>query len=721
MIRQQNEDFQNARELHAATPSASAQVADQSVASIAEGDEEVSVAGGNELDVRPNDMTSSSNVNISSFAGPSYTGTSAEAQETIRVLQAQIIGMANDATRRHNELQNQLQGFEKFVEELKYQYEEFLDVMKLEHESLKAKHASEYELLKKEFDRFKGLQIDERRRLMREHQGLLYSMQAQFDEYRATAEFLFNTEAAKFEDKIGTMQQKYEQEIRYIVQAKDRFYEELLVAKDAKIMNLIEGSDLQSIMHKHELELERARKEHVKNIERVRSQLDSDQKRAMDQLQRELQGLEAKFEKAQSYGRSMEQKVKENLAVIEIKNQKIAEREAAHSRDKSEWERILAAANARIDALCQEREHLKHRIIRLQLDAKGEGDQSVGGMVKRLAHDTAGLASRYTEIIKAGEKATSEHAEIARKYREQGRLLESVRRELATRTTEFTRLTETFERFITSRATELQEGTTRSRPWATRTREPGESGAGGKMAATAALSSPEKRRADGAGRVSPGRTGGMGTARSESPGSTLNKKDTLPSLAAVSESTISEDDSLAGRRRRRTRSDGTDVPPDRKVRPASRTVSTEVAQEIERGLTYLKRFKTLSSAYATGRFHYPTGALGTYSQAELTAAADHPMLRRTGIYERLTHAESEHARYRHENPDKEKLTSVEGPRPRVYMGKASKQADSDEDEDGLSLKLYDYDGSVRREEEVRPIAGQRLPVGPPKAASAYLK
>jgi hypothetical protein len=78
-------------------------------------------------------------------------------------------------------------------------------------------------------------------------------MQTQFDEYRITAEYLFNVEVAKLEEEIGTQSARYQQEIMYIVQAKDKFYADMMVAKDAKIMSLIEGSDMQTLMQKHEL------------------------------------------------------------------------------------------------------------------------------------------------------------------------------------------------------------------------------------------------------------------------------------------------------------------------------------------------------------------------------------------------------------------------------------------------------------------------------------
>jgi len=41
-------------------------------------------------------------------------------------------------------------------------------------------------------------------------------MQTQFEEYRATSEFMFNSEIAKMEDEITSLRLRYEQEILYI-------------------------------------------------------------------------------------------------------------------------------------------------------------------------------------------------------------------------------------------------------------------------------------------------------------------------------------------------------------------------------------------------------------------------------------------------------------------------------------------------------------------------
>jgi hypothetical protein len=165
-------------------------------------------------------------------------------------------------------------------------------------------------------------------------------MQSQFDEYRTTAELLFNLEMIKLEEEISSQSHRYEQEILYIIQAKDKFYSDMMVSKDAKIMGLIEGSDLQSIMQKHELDMENLRKENAKEIERIKVEQESETKNVMLLLQRQNLSLESKAEKLQTHMKTMEGRMKELMTTIEQKNKTIVEKDEARSQLEKEHQVI---------------------------------------------------------------------------------------------------------------------------------------------------------------------------------------------------------------------------------------------------------------------------------------------------------------------------------------------------------------------------------------------
>jgi hypothetical protein len=170
----------------------------------------------------------------------------------------------------------------------------------------------------------------------------------------------------------------------YIVQAKDKFYTDLMVVKDAKIMALIEGSDLQSLMQKHELELENVKKEHAKEIERVKSDQETESKNIIGLLQRQNTTLESKCDKLQTHQRVLEGRLKELMTTIDQKNKNILEKDEAILKMEAEMQKQSTEFANKISVLTQEKEHLRHKVIRLNLDARGEGENSIQNMLKRI-------------------------------------------------------------------------------------------------------------------------------------------------------------------------------------------------------------------------------------------------------------------------------------------------------------------------------------------------
>ena len=159
----------------------------------------------------------------------------------------------------------------------------------------------------------------------------------------------------------------------------------MMVSKDAKIMNLIEGSDLQTVLQKQEADMEAIRKDHAKEIARMKDERDSEQKNLIAGLQKQNAAIEAKFDKLQSQTKMLEAKVKELTNTIEAKNRSLHEQEENHLKMEAEFQVKVDAANSKISKLAQEKEHLRHKIIRLSMDAKGEGENNIENMVKRLA------------------------------------------------------------------------------------------------------------------------------------------------------------------------------------------------------------------------------------------------------------------------------------------------------------------------------------------------
>lgn len=290
-----------------------------------------------------------------------------------------------------------------------------------------------------------------------EYQIVMTSMQVQFEEYRTVAELLFDIEMVKLNDEIGAQALKYEQEILYVIQAKDKFYLDLMITKDAKIMRLIDGSDLQSLMQLHELNIEVIRKEHAKDVEKVRSEHESESKNVLQLLQRQNVSLESKGEKLQAHLKMIEIRLKESIITIDQKNKAIIEKDNQKLLLESEFQQKASDLNESISTLIQEKQRLRHKVIRLNLRAKGEGEDSVENIVKRISNEISQLKVDYDGMVDRLNFLLNENSSLSRKLREQEKLCSFFEKEVTRRGLEYQEMTITFESFLSGRAKQVRK------------------------------------------------------------------------------------------------------------------------------------------------------------------------------------------------------------------------------------------------------------------------
>ncbi|KAJ3101508.1 hypothetical protein HDU97_001323 [Phlyctochytrium planicorne] len=518
-------------------------------------------------------------------------------------LRKQCTDIAIDANRKYNDQQNQLQGVEALIDGIRKEYDEFIQITKLENESYRKQQQQEFNDLKMQYDTHKMGQFEEKKRLMIEYSGLLYSMQSQFEEYRITAEFMFNMEIEKLEDELSMQALRYEHEIMYVIQAKDKFYADMMVSKDAKIMNLIEGSDLQTLIQKHELDIENLRKDHAREIERVKSDQESEQKNVIALLQRQNVSLESKCDKLQAHLKTIEMKIRELVGTIDAKNKLLSDREEQKIKMEADFEAQMSEAHAKIAALHHEKEHLRHKIIRMNLNARGEGENSIENMLKRISRETADLHLEFEQIGSKYDSLLCENQVLQKRLKEREKFAEFLEKEVARRTDEFVSLTRTFEEFLNSRARQARKERAKKLP---------------KLFGATSPLKDSQSLTNLVAKLPPKPT----VQRAVIP----SRGEALPGIEI--ESKESEEDS---------------------VRKA----------ELARGQAYLKRFKSLSRAFATGDFRIiPTGLYETN--------ADVPALwQKNSIYGKLDDANLAIARL---YKDKK---SIDFEKPQVYRPEGS--------------------------------------------------
>ncbi|KAI8904593.1 hypothetical protein DFJ77DRAFT_480143 [Powellomyces hirtus] len=557
-----------------------------------------------------------------------------EAQGIIHAQKRQIMDIAADANKRHNEQQNQLQGVEALIEGVRREYDEFIEITKMENEAYRVVQQEEYTKLREDFETHKREQFEDKKRLMNEYQGLLYSMQSQFDEYRTTSEFLFNTEAAKLEDELSSQASRYEQEIMYVIQAKDKFYADMMIAKDAKIMSLIEGSDLQNLMQKHEMDMEGLRKTHAREIDQLKTSQESEQKSLVSLLQRQNMSLESKCEKLQSHLKTLETRIRDLVSTVEAKNRTIADRDDAKARSEMDFARKMEDVGAKMGVLLQEKEHLRHKVIRMALDAKGEGHNSIENMLKRISRETNDLRYDYEGMSVKYNSLMSDNQLLAKRLKEKEKFVDFLEKEVGRRTEEFTNMTRTFEDFLASRA--------------------------------------KQARRDRAKRLMKLH----GVVPDEDVSEWPNRKQEYVDHKGILKAQIPDKEAKPIGPKH--------APPT----PAQPSEKEERKAELERGFAYLRRFKTLSRAFASGDFRLvPTAELGHHPD-QLPGN-----WQQTTLYAKLESANISAARFYKEPPRDEMSKPFANPKPLVYSaddGAGQKtQKDGSVPSLGSGLKIYD--------------------------------
>ena len=320
------------------------------------------------------------------------------AEREVDETKAQLNDCLTESTKQQHELQNSLQSTRQLLEEVKLEYEEFSERMTLEAEVHRHSSKKRYAALVEEYENYKLRGMEVTQGLLREQQEIVRALQAQFKEYRSTAESMFYDEAVKLEQRLISQSMKHEQQIAAILKRKDREYAMMLTAKDAKIMNLIEGTDLQRILVKHDIEVEQMRKQHEKNVKMAVELAQSDQRRQIEEMKMRLSDQETAIEKATTAVEDWKKKLVDNESRLRRQKEESMEQERMHLHTIDQMKQQLQQAHTEMEELHQNRERLRHKILRLRLQVDGEADDTVESRLKRLSRETDKMAQELTSV-----------------------------------------------------------------------------------------------------------------------------------------------------------------------------------------------------------------------------------------------------------------------------------------------------------------------------------
>jgi len=309
-----------------------------------------------------------------------------------------LLLLAESSNQIQSELHASLISQNIVLEQLKLEYEEHTETVRTEWDHDRNAKNSEITRLKQQLESLKLMQFEDKQQLLREQREIVKALQTQFREYRQTAEFLFETEATKLEEKLRLLTDKYEEEIKYIVKVKDQHFDMMMTSKDAKIMNLIEGTDFQSLLVKHELELEQVRRAHMDELENMRIRTQSELRDEMGALQKEIEIQEMNEEKLKNTLENLENQVNDMHKMAGKRQEQEVEREGQHMKELQHYQTQLEFSHQAAEKLNQEKQDLRHRIVRLKFKANGDADETLPNLVKKLSIETSALKSNHAKL-----------------------------------------------------------------------------------------------------------------------------------------------------------------------------------------------------------------------------------------------------------------------------------------------------------------------------------
>ncbi len=373
----------------------------------------------------------------------------------------QLLLLAESANRMQSDLGVSLSTHKRLLDELKMEYEEHAETVRAEWNMDRKAKMEDYNKLRQQCENLKLIQFEDKQQLLREQREVVKALQTQFEEYRETAEFLFQTEASKLENKVRMQGEKYEEEIRYIVKAKDQHFDAMMSAKDAKIMNLIEGSDMQTILIKHEQELEQMRRSHVDELEMVRLRTEAEQRGVIVELRQQLLSNEAVEEKLKLANDHLELRLEEAIVKQNGLLEQMARRDEEHLEELQKLQDLVQDAHVQKERLNQEKQDLRHRIVRLKFKAKGDADETLPNLVKRLTIEASNLRGLQEDTTHRISSTVSELKMLRQKYIIQSQHLEHAKALAALREKELKSMVSTLSKALYFRARSLAESPTR--------------------------------------------------------------------------------------------------------------------------------------------------------------------------------------------------------------------------------------------------------------------
>lgn len=344
--------------------------------------------------------------------------------------------------------QGQLQEVRTFLEELKLEYQQFGDSTRVEKENMLKQHQRHEQMMKADFEKKEARYQRAMESNYANHMEIVKTLQDQFQQYREVAENLFLQEASKLETTLADHTRKHEGELQYIIKLNERRFGAMVTAKDAKIMNLIEGTDFQKLLVRQEMEVNQLNMRHAQDLRLVKEKAETEAQAQVYQLNKEISRKNMEIEKYQNQVQTWESKQRELMQLLK-KQKRQTQLEAESARKDAELvQEQLDEAYKKIQGLVQQKETLRHVVLRLRLQLEGKADDSVDSMVDRLSKEAKTMKVDLDKLTSHIQLESQKNETLSHQAKKAAKIRADLEKELSSRATEYDRLTSTFERYL---------------------------------------------------------------------------------------------------------------------------------------------------------------------------------------------------------------------------------------------------------------------------------
>ena len=187
-------------------------------------------------------------------------------------------------------------------------------------------------------------------------------------------------------------------------------------------------------------------------VEDIRHQMELQAKRDHAELTQLVATQEQEIERVAQANSELHGQLRQLHEQLDAFKGKQREIEEEHLKALQKKQNELHRADTRLERMNQKNQDLRHRLVTIKIEAKGDSDESITSLLRRLNLESLSLKETYDEMKEKNDEIEAELKALRRKNILQTKQSTLMNHELRRRTEELRKLGQTFESFLQQKA-----------------------------------------------------------------------------------------------------------------------------------------------------------------------------------------------------------------------------------------------------------------------------